>query len=79
MRQIEVFELQLKQLQEIFLELQEAVNPVDKLARSAEIKLYLRLLSMLAERLHDEIYRHSPHKALRRIITSYRQINPPES
>jgi len=79
MRQIEAFEAQLKQLNEAFLELQEAVNPVDKLARSAEVKMYLRGLTMWAERIHDEHYRHTPSKALRRMLTIYKQINPPKS
>lgn len=79
MRQVEAFELQLKQLEETFREFLETVNPVDRLARAAEMKGYLRSLTTWAERIHDETYRHTPSKAAQRIITVYKQINPPES
>lgn len=79
MRQVEAFESQLKQLELTLQEFNEAVHPADRLARAAEIKGYLRSLTLWAERIHDEAYKHTPSKAARRMITIYQQINPPSS
>lgn len=68
MRQVEAFEAQLKQLSETLKEYQEAVHPGDKRARAAELKSYLRSMSMLAERIHDETLRHDPKMMLRRVM-----------
>jgi hypothetical protein len=76
MKQSEVFEIQLKQLQEVFRDFRETVNPRDRLRRAAEMKAYLRSLTDSAERLHDEAYRHTPQFALQRMITKYKNINP---
>lgn len=79
MRQVEAFETQLKQLEETFREFLEAVHPADRLARAAEMKGYLRSLTLWAERIHDEAYRHTPSKAAQRMITMYQEINPPNT
>ena len=68
MRQDEVFEAQLKQLSATLQEFQESVNPADRRARAAELKAYLRSLTQLAERIHDETIRHDPKMMLRRAI-----------
>lgn len=75
MRQVEAFQSQLKQLQETFLELQDTCHPLDKLTRAAEMRAYLRSLTALAERINDELYRHTPQKMLDRMLTLHRQMN----
>ena len=74
MRQVDVFETQLKQLAETLKDYQETVNPKDRLHRAEELCSYLRGLTNVAERIRDEAYRHAPHLAAKRVLQKYKSL-----